>query len=398
MQTTFLSDPLSRRRSLRRLAALACATTAAPLVHARRRPAASYEVDAVQVASGFELPWSLAFLPDRRMLVTERPGRLRLVQGSDVSEPLHGVPRVDHRDHGGLLDVLPDPGFESNRLLYLSYTEAGRLRSQRNGLAVARARLREDERGLEDVLVIFRQVPKTTSGENLGGRMAVDPGGHLFLTIGDGREDQERVKAQDLRTHHGKVVRIRTDGRVPRDNPFVGQSGARREIWSLGHRNPQGILLHPVTGELWTCEHGPQGGDEVNITRPGRNYGWPLVSHGCEYDTCAPIGAGTHMPGLEPPLVHWGVPAIAPSSMLLYTGDRFPAWRGNLFLSTLAGMALWRLVLKGPPTSPRVVHREPLLGHLGLRLRDVQQGPDGGIYLLSDGVPGHVLRVEAVPA
>ncbi|PPE69887.1 PQQ-dependent sugar dehydrogenase [Caldimonas thermodepolymerans] len=390
----------ARRDTLRRLAALGASTAVPSLVLpgcALPGPATATPRP-VRVASGLELPWGLGFLPDGRLLVTERPGRLRVVSPRGELEPwsVAGVPAVDHRDHGGLLDVLVDREFAANRYVYLSYTEAGSgADAGRNGVAVARGRLDGDARTLDDVEEIFRQAPKVQSGENLGGRLAQSADGMLFLTLGDRREEAERVKAQDLSTHHGKVVRIRRDGSVPPDNPFVQTPGARPEIWSYGHRNPQGIFLHPTSGEVWTCEHGPFGGDEVNITRAGRNYGWPVITYGCDYDTCAPIGEGTAKEGMEQPLTWWAPVSIAPSNCFIYDGDRYPGWRGDLLVGALAGMALWRIVLRGPATAPTVVQREPLFASLGQRLRDARQGPDGRIYLLTDGAPATIYRLEA---
>jgi glucose/arabinose dehydrogenase len=392
------TSTLPRRTALRQLGKWACAVSMPVLaLQGCAHLAPPGPPRPVKFATGLELPWGLGFLPDGRLLATERPGNLRVIspQGEISTTPVAGVPPVDHRDHGGLMDVVVDREFGHNRYVYLSYTEAGTgAEAKRNGLAIARGRLDLDATALTDVEVIFRQVPKTESGENLGGRMALAVDGTLFMTIGDGREDAERVKAQDLGSHHGKVIRIRTDGTVPVGNPFVHTPGARPEIWSYGHRNPQGIFLHPESGEVWTCEHGPFGGDEVNITRPGRNYGWPIISHGCEYDTCARIGEGPTKDGMEQPLTHWAPHSIAPSNCLIYSGARRPAWRGNLFLGSLAGMALWRVELSGPSTSPLVVSREPLFKELEQRLRDVREGPDGRIYLLTDGAPASIFRLE----
>ncbi|WKB54236.1 PQQ-dependent sugar dehydrogenase [Eleftheria terrae] len=387
-------------RRLAGLAAATCTPARSAALAAALAGGAAAQADGLRawpVAHGLELPWGMAFLPDGRLLVTERPGRLRLVTpGDPAPAPLLGpIPAVDARGHGGLLDVVIDPGFAGNRRIYLSYSQAcGTPEAPLTGLAVASARLDADAGRLEDVQMIFHQAPAAESTENLGGRLAVTPGGLLFITVGDRREAAERVHAQDLAYHHGKVLRIHTDGSVPADNPFVDTPGALPEIWSYGHRNPQGATLHPASQELWTCEHGPFGGDEVNITRQGRNYGWPVISHGCEYDNCATIGEGPSKDGMEQPLLHWGAPSVAPSNLLLYTSERFPQWRGNLFVTTLAGLALWRIELGGSPTEPEVLRREPLLVGLGQRLRDLQQGPDGGLYLLTDGAPASVLRLE----
>lgn len=391
VKTTAPPSP-PRRRALQQIGALGAALSLGLLPTA---PRAASQREAKLLAAGLESPWGMAFLPDGRLLVTERPGRLRVVEpGGRVAAAVAGVPAVDHRGHGGLMDVEADPRFASNRLIYLSYTEAGSGAEQgTNCIAVARGRLREDAAALEEMQVILRQCPRVASDEHLGGRMALSGGGLLFITIGDRRVPEERVKAQDLSTHHGKVLRIRTDGSIPADNPFLAVPDALPEIWSYGHRNPQGACLHPQTGELWTCEHGPLGGDEVNIARRGRNYGWPVVSHGCEYDTCAPIGEGTAKQGMEDPLIWWPPPNIAPSSVLIYSGQRHPEWQGNLFVGALAGQALWRIELGGSAAAPVVGRREALLAGLQARIRDVKQGPDGGIYVLTDG-EGRVLRVE----
>jgi len=339
----------------------------------------------------------MEFLPDGRLLVTERAGRLRLVsaQGHEASAVVAGMPRVDHRDHGGLLDVTVDPGFETNRLIYLSYTKAGRgARADHNSLTVARARLSEDETRLENLKVIFRQTPAVKSGENLGGRLALSADGYLFITVGDRLAATDRMRAQALAYYQGKTVRIRSDGSVPRDNPFIERAGARPEIWSLGHRNPQGALVHPRTGELWVSEHGPYGGDEINIVRKGLNYGWPVVTYGCEYVTCARIGKGTSAAGMAAPLTHWGRPAIAPSNLILYTGDQFPEWKGSVFVGALGGRAVWRIELSGDDETPRVLRREPLFADLNERIRDIRQGPDGSLYLLTDGEHARVVRVS----
>jgi glucose/arabinose dehydrogenase len=351
---------------------------------------------AVTLTSGLVNPWSLAFLPDGSMLVTERPGRLRRVSadGATVSAPIAGVPAVAAGGQGGLFDVVPDPGFAANRRLYLSYAEPGTgAEAGRNGTAVARATLGADGTALADVEVIFRQTPKVASSAHFGGRLVPAPGGVLYVTLGE--RSGEAARAQDLAAGHGKVMRIRTDGSVPGDNPFAGTAGAQPEIYSLGHRNPQGAALHPATGELWLVEHGPQGGDELNRIRPGLNYGWPRVSYGCAYgstpvDRCTPVGGASTGPGFEPPVSHWVPLSIAPSGMVFYTGDRFPEWQGNVFVGALAGQALWRLTMNGN----EVVAREAMFASLGERIRDVRQGPDGWLYLLTDASNGRIVRIE----
>lgn len=335
----------------------------------------------VTVARGLEYPWGLAFLPDGRMLVTERPGRLRIVGGDgSLSRPLSGVPDVFAQGQGGLLDVALAPEFAQNRLVYISYAEPG---EGGGGTAAGRGRLEGNR--LEDFQVIFRQVPKTGGGKHFGSRLVFSGDGRLFITVG---ERGERERAQDFTVHRGQVVRINPDGTVPAGNPFVGRPGYRPETWSHGHRNPQGADLHPETGELWTVEHGARGGDEINIPRAGRNYGWPIISYGRHYSGLK-IGVGSHREGLEQPLYFWD-PSIAPSNMAFYTGDRYPAWKGNLLVGALAGRMLVRLELDGE----RIAGEERMLQELGERIRDVRQGPDGFVYLLTDAREGRILRLE----
>ncbi|HET9644247.1 MAG TPA: PQQ-dependent sugar dehydrogenase [Burkholderiaceae bacterium] len=350
-------------------------------------PAFAQQVKAVTVARGLERPWALAFLPDGRMLVTERPGRLRLVASNGrVSAPIQGLPAVDARNQGGLLDVALDPGFADNRLVYWSYSEPGQGSEHgTNGTAVARGRL--DDGRVADVQVVFRQSPKVESTLHFGSRLAFARDGRLFVTLGERfvRKDD----AQSLDNHLGKVVRIEADGKVPPDNPFVNHPDAKPEIWSYGHRNVQGAAIHPETGELWTSEHGPQGGDEVNVDLPGRNYGWPVITYGRNYGSGTRIGEGTEKPGVEPPVHYWVPISIAPSGMAFLTSDRYPGWKGNLFLGALRGQSLVRLQLDGR----KVVKEERLLTTLGERLRDVRQGPDGWLYVLTDNEDGKVLRL-----
>jgi glucose/arabinose dehydrogenase len=337
----------------------------------------------VTVAEGLERPWGIAFLPDGRALVTERPGRLRIV-GTDgrLSAPLAGVPAVDAVNQGGLLDVALDPGFAKTGLVYLSYSEP---REGGNGTTVARGRLADA--GLEQVEVIFRQLPTVKGGHHFGSRLVFARDGRLFVTLGD--RLSERARAQTLDNHMGKVVRIERDGKVPADNPFLGQPGALPQVWSYGHRNVQGAALHPGTGELWTNEHGPKGGDELNRTLPGRNYGWPVVTYGVEYSG-AKISDSPTAPGIEAPVHHW-VPSIATSGLMFYTGERFPKWRGSAFVGSLKDKHVARLEMDGN----RVVSEERLLeGVVNERVRDVEQGPDGYIYLLTDEPKGRLLRIE----
>jgi glucose/arabinose dehydrogenase len=336
-------------------------------------------------ARGLVNPWGLAFLPDGRALVTERPGRMRLIaKDGSLSQPLGGVPQVLATRQGGLLDVALSPDFASSKLVYFSFSEP---RSDgTNGTAVARAKLVAGGDGgkLEDVKVIFRQEPGTTGDMHFGSRLAFARDGNLFVTLG---ERFQRDKAQDLSNHYGKVVRIRSDGSVPPDNPFAGKAGARPEIWSYGHRNPQSAAIHPGTGKLWTVEHGARGGDEINVPAAGKNYGWPVITYGRDY-TFLKIGEGTEKAGLEQPIYYWD-PSIAPSGMAFYTGNLFPEWKGNLFVGALAGRALHRLVLEGE----QVVGEEALLKDLGERIRDVRNGPDGALWVLTDSTEGRVLRL-----
>ena len=340
----------------------------------------------ITVASGLEHPWGLAFLPDGRMLVTERPGRLRIVDADGkLSKPVKGVPEVYAVGQGGLLDVALDPKFAENRLIYWSYAEP---EGSVAGTAVARAHLVEDGGGparLEDVQVIFRQQPKVSGPNHWGSRLVFAPDGTLFVTLG---ERYQRDRAQNLDETLGKLVRINADGSIPKDNPFVGRRDARPEIWSLGHRNVQGAALNPETKRLWTVEHGAQGGDEINIPEAGKNYGWPIITYGRDYSG-AKIGEGTAKPGLEQPIYYWD-PSIAPSGMAFYTADRFPAWRGNLFVGSLKFALLVRLELDGT----KITHEERLLEDLSERIRDVRQGPDGLLYLLTDNPDGRILRLE----
>jgi glucose/arabinose dehydrogenase len=374
----------------RSLPALALAALAVPGLAAAQEPqrlrTEKAEVVVETVARGLQNPWGLAFLPDGRMLVTERPGRLRVVAtNGQLSEPLGGTqPRVAARGQGGLLDVALDPNFAQNRLVYLSYAEDRGER--RAGTSVMRARLNAAGTALEGGQVIFRQEPSHTGGTHFGSRLVFDRGGHLLVTLGD-RFDL-RDQAQNPANHLGKVVRITTEGRPAPDNPFAGREGARPETWSIGHRNIQAAALHPQTGQLWTIEHGARGGDEVNIPQPGRNYGWPVITYGVDYSG-ARIGEGTAKAGLEQPVYYWD-PSIAPSGMAFYTGDRFPAWRGSILVGALSGKLLARLETSGG----KVTAEERMLQGLGERIRDVRQGPDGFVYLLTDSANGRILRVR----
>lgn len=349
------------------------------------------------VAHGLVNPWAVAPLPDGRFLVTERPGRLRIVATDGrLGVPVAGLPPVVASGQGGLLDVVLDPAFATNQLIYWSYAEptldaaTGRSDDSVNGTAVARGRLQADGAAprVTEVQVIFRQSPKVASRQHFGARLAFAPDGRLFITLGDrfSRKDD----AQDLSNHLGKVVRIEADGRVPADNPLRERAGAAPEIWSWGHRNLQGAAIHPETGALWTHEHGPQGGDELNLTLAGRNHGWPVITYGRNYGTGTVIGEGATRADVVAPLAHWVPTSIAPSGMAFLTSQRYPGWQGNLFIGALRGQALLRLELDGT----RVVGEHRLLQNLNERIRDVRQGPDGWLYLLTDNPDGRLLRLE----
>jgi glucose/arabinose dehydrogenase len=334
------------------------------------------------LAEGLEHPWGMDFLPDGRMLVTERPGRLRIVtMEGQVSAPLSGLPEITPQGQGGLLDVALHPDFAGNRLVYLSYAAEG---PTGVGTEVARGRL--EGFALRDVEVIFKAMPKGQGGRHFGSRLVFDGKGHLYITLGD-RGDMDR--AQDPGDHAGSIIRVNDDGGVPADNPFVGRNDARPEIFSWGNRNVQGAALHPRTGELWAHEHGPQGGDELNVIRAGVNYGWPVITYGVNYGIGTRIGEGTHKEGMAQPLHYW-VPSIAPSGMAFYTGDRFPQWRGNLLVGALKFRQIARLELDGG----KVVHEERMLTDTLGRIRDVAQGPEGFVYILVDAGDGVLARLE----
>jgi aldose sugar dehydrogenase len=334
----------------------------------------------VDVAHGLQHPWGLAFLPDGRMLVTERAGRLRIVdRNGALSEPLAGVPQVRDGGQGGLLDVALSPTFAQDRLVYLSFSEPGEGGA---GTAVTRGRL--GERGLESAQTIWRQHPKVSGSLHWGSRLVFRADGTLFVTLGD---RGSRDYAQELSATIGKIVRINPDGTIPRDNPFVGRDGARPEIWSYGHRNAQGAALD-AHGRLWTIEHGARGGDEVNHPEAGRNYGWPVITYGVDYSG-AKIGVGTAQAGMEQPVYYWD-PVIAPSGATFYSADAFPDWRGDLLVGSLKPGGLVRLRL----TEGRVTDESHYVIDPGERVRDVRQGPDGLIYILTDSSRGRIVRLE----
>lgn len=362
------------------LAALLAAPALAEVVDTEH-----HSINLQRIAGPLEHPWGLAVLPDGAMLVTERPGRMRLVvDGTLQPEPVAGVPDVRSGGQGGLLDVVIDPDFAGNRLVYFAYSEAG---DGGAGTAVARGRLTRDgaTARLDDVEVIFRQAPKVGGGAHFGARLVFAPDGTLFIGLGD---RQQRERAQDLSTTIGKLVRINADGSVPQDNPFVGRDGALPEIWSYGHRNIQAAALDPATSDIVTIEHGARGGDEVNTPEAGKNYGWPVITHGVDYSG-DPIGVGRSAPGMEQPDYQW-TPSIAPSGMAFYTGTAFPEWNGDLFVGALRGQMLVRLDVEGG----RIVGEERLLeGTIG-RVRDVRQGPDGSLLVLTDAGDGAIWRLS----
>lgn len=335
----------------------------------------------VEVVSGLDSPWGLAFLPEGDMLVTERTGQLRLIRdGKLQSEPIAGLPEIEEVGQGGLLDVLPHPDFAENRFLYFSY--AGR-QAGHYGTEVARARLTDE--GIVGFNPLLTVLPKTGGGRHFGSRLVFDSQGRLYITSGD-RGSPDR--SQDLNDMAGTVLRLEADGQIPADNPFVGQDGVRPEIFSYGHRNPQGLARRPGTDQIWAVEHGPRGGDELNLVTAGTNYGWPVITYGRSYAGFS-IGEGTEKEGMAQPAKYW-VPSISPSGLAFYDGAAFPQWQGNLFLGALSGEALVRLELEGD----KVVNEERLLENLGERIRDVRQGPDGFLYLLTDGGGGKLLRLE----
>jgi glucose/arabinose dehydrogenase len=342
------------------------------------------QLEVQTAASGLVHPWSLAFLPDGRMLVTERPGRMRIVAAEgQLSSPLKGVPEVWASGQGGLLDVIVDKSYAQNNTVYFCFAErtAGGGRT-----AVARAKLNDANGRLDDVKIIFRQEGPLSSGNHYGCRIVQANDGNLFVTLGE--HFSYRNEAQNLGNHLGKLIRIAPDGSVPSDNPFAGRGDAKPEIWSYGHRNEQGLAINPASGDLWEIEHGPRGGDEVNIIGKGKNYGWPVIGYGIDYSG-AKIHESTAREGMEQPIKYW-VPSIAPSGMAFYTADLFPKWTGSLFTGALAGKMLVRLSLNGNT----VTGEERLLQNLNERIRDVRQGPDGALWLLTDNSAGRILRVS----
>jgi aldose sugar dehydrogenase len=361
---------------------VACGNTGGVSESPATEPPSPQEVPhrVVTVVEGLEHPWGMAFLPDGGILVTERPGRLRIVRDGRLSEPVSGVPQVRAQGQGGLLDVALHPDFASNRLVYLTYSKPGA-----GGATTAVARGRLEGNALTGVQDVFVADAWASGGQHFGSRIAFDSQRYLYLTIGD-RGDRDR--AQNRGDHVGATIRLHDDGRVPADNPFVGDPNARDELFTWGNRNAQGMVVHPETGAVWQNEHGPRGGDEINLMLPGRNYGWPLATGGEEYRG-GTIAVREHGGDLEPPLLEW-TPSIAPSGMAYYGGDAFPQWRGDFFVGALAGQHLRRVRFEGT----RFVEQESLLHDRGQRIRDVRVGPDGFIYLLVDASSAPVLRLE----
>ena len=373
-----------------RLAAPLMALLAAWPASAQVQRTADHDFRIVTIARGLEHPWGMAFLPNGDLLVTERPGRLRIVRsGRLLPEPVAGVPDVFAQGQGGLLDVQPHPDFATNNLLYLSYSKP--LGGDQSTTAVIRGRFENDR--LTQVEEIFEA--NSRGRGHYGSRLAFDEGGYLFFSVGDRQVppqgDLESHPAQDLGNHHGTINRIHDDGRIPDDNPFVGRSGAEPSIWSYGHRNPQGLVIDPASGNLWITEHGPQGGDELNLIEAGANYGWPVVGYGVNYGSGEAIHAGTMREGWANPSHVW-VPSIGTSGLMVYTGDEFPEWRGDIFAGGLSGGRVDRLILEGS----QVVLREAVFHGQG-RVRDLEQGPDGFIYIAiddRDGGPTPIVRLE----
>lgn len=378
-----LNEPPARTGAPLRALAVLSILAAAPAAEAAARTVSSerHVFRLTTVAQGLEHPWGLAFLPGGDILITERPGRLRILRdGALDPAPIAGAPRVAAAGQGGLLDVALHPRFAENRRIYLSYAGRGR-----GGAGTEVLRARFDGERLTALRTILVVTPKSGGGRHFGSRMVFADGGLLYVTTGE-RGDPDR--AQDLGDLAGKALRIRDDGTAPPDNPFVGRQGARPEIFSYGHRNPQGLAVNPATGRVWAIEHGPRGGDELNLLAAGANYGWPVVTHGRSYAGFK-IGEGTSKPGMTQPRRYW-TPSISPSGLAFYTGAAFPRWRGDVFLGALSGRTLVRLELEGA----RVVHEERLLDGFGERIRDVRQGPDGKLYLLTDHPEGMLLRMD----
>lgn len=383
-----------RRTFLLATAVAACTVTASAIPAMAQSPvykSSAHDYRLVTVAGGLVQPWSMAFLPGGDMLVTERPGRLRIVRGGKLlPTPVTGVPDVAYRGQGGLLDVVAHPNFATNKLIYLSYSKP----TSGGAATTAIVRGRFENNALMDAKDIFVADTKGAPG-HYGSRIAFDKSGMMFITVGERQAppsgDLEKHPAQELSNHHGKIIRLFDDGRVPPDNPFVGKAGAKPEIWSYGHRNPQGLAVHPTTGEVWATEHGPQGGDELNLVQKGLNYGWPVVGFGVNYGPGVAIHAGTMRAGMENAKNVW-VPSIATSGLMIYTGNKFPAWKGSFFVGGLAGQRIVRLTYDG-----KAFTVEDNLVRTQGRIRDVRQGPDGFIYFVIDdqqAKPTAIMRME----
>lgn len=366
-----------------------CLVVASSVVHAQDvvySPSSLGTLKITTVVKNLANPWGMAFLPDGRILITERPGRLRIYSQGQISPAVTGTPAVYAQGQGGLLDVAVDPNFVQNQLVYLTYAEAGS--GGVAGTAVMRGKLNGN--ALENTQVLFRQMPKLSTGNHFGSRLVFDRSGHLFVTLG---ENNNRITAQYLDHHQGKIIRIWPDGTIPADNPFIGQSNVKPEIWSYGHRNPQGATLNPWTGKLWMNEHGPMGGDEINIPQAGKNYGWPIITYGIDYNgQPIPESTGTSAPNVEQPIHYW-VPSIAPSGAAFYDKNKYSAWYGHLFVGALAAQQLVRLEVNGET----IVKEERLLSELHHRIRAVQAGPDGGLYVLTDAGNGMLLKIDPPP-
>jgi len=333
------------------------------------------------VVDGLVNPWAVDFLPDGRMLVTERPGRLRIIENGQLSEPVKGLPKSHVEAQGGLLDIALDPDYDNNQIIYFSYSAADRTGI---GTEVVSAKLVGNE--LKELKTIFKALPKSAGGYHFGSRLLLTKAGTLFITLG---ERGDMYRAQDINDHAGSLIRINKDGSIPKDNPFIKNSRAKPEIFTYGNRNIQGIAMHPDTGDIWTVEHGPQGGDELNLMQPGVNYGWPIITYGVNYKVGTPIGEGTHKEGMAQPIHYW-IPSIATSSLLFYDGDNFPLWKGNAFVSSLAFGQLVRLEMK----DNKVIKEERLINGMYGRIREVQQGRDGFLYFITDESNGKLLRIK----
>lgn len=359
-----------------------------PTVAAAQTPTAkdkittkSHDITVREIVSGLEYPWGMAFIDENTILVTEREGALRIIRDGTVSEPISGLPdNVFVRGQGGMLDVALHPDYATNNLIYFSYAGEGE-----GGANTEVARATLNGNALENVEIIFRADPKTGGANHYGSRLLFLADGTLLITLGERYNHMD--EAQSTANHHGTTIRINDDGTIPEDNPFIGQEGAKPEIYTYGHRNAQGVIQHPETGAIWLHEHGPRGGDEVNILKPGANYGWPAITYGIDYSGLK-ISDKTHMPGMEQPVIHW-TPSIAPCGMAYYNGDKFPNWQGNIFVGALAKTHLRRLVIDGD----QVVEQEVLLDGFG-RVRDVEAGPDGYLYILKDSFDGGLFRIE----